>query len=157
MADRGVKSIKYFNGGIRGLVNVGYTSSFTPSKEEDYRRSDDQTVIVVQIESKKGADNIDEIPSVPGIDVVVVGRGDMAHSIGVTGNMNDPKVNAMVDSVFEAAKRHNIVSGLMCPTVDKGVQIVKSGAKFINFANEQTILMRAYNEFLKEVRAAENK
>ena len=155
MAEKIVKSVKYFNGGTRGIVSMSYNSGFTSSSNEDYVRSDENTIIVIQIENKKGVDNIDEILSVPGIDVVVVGRGDMAHDIGVTGNMNDPKVNAMVDKVFEAAKQHNVIAGLMCPTAEKGIERVKAGAKFINYSNEQAILMKAYKEFLKEVRAAE--
>lgn len=154
MAEKIVKSAKYFNGGTRGIVSISYNTGFTPSVKEDFVRSDENTVIVIQIENKKGVDNIDEILSVSGIDVVVVGRGDMAHDIGATGNMNDPQVNEMVDKVFAAAKRYNVIAGLMCPTAEKGVERVKAGAKFINYSNEQAILMKAYKEFLKEVRAA---
>lgn len=155
MAEFVVRSIKYFNGGTRGIVNVSYNSGFETSKKEDYERSDDNTVIVIQIENKKGVDNIDEILSVPGIDVVVVGRGDMAHDVGATGNMDDPQVSEMVDKVFAAAKKHNVVAGLMCPTVEKGIERVKAGAKFINYSNEQNILMKSYNAFLKAVREAQ--
>ena len=157
MADRVVKSVKYFNGGTRGTVNMSYNTGFTPSKAEDFRRSDEQTIIVIQIENQNGVKKIDEILSVPGIDVVVVGRADMAHDIGVTGNMDDPRVSEMVDQVFDAAKRHGVVPGLLCPTVEKGIERVHAGAKFINYSNEQAILMKAYQEFLKDVRAADKK
>ena len=41
--------------------------------------NDAQAIIVIQIESLSGIDNIDEILSIPGIDVVIAGCGDLDH------------------------------------------------------------------------------
>ena len=153
MAQHVVSSIKYFNGGTRGYSNLSLSSGFTKTFEKDMRRSDEQTVIVIQIESVIAVEKIDEILSVSGVDVVIVGRGDLSHNMGLSGQPNNPLVNDMVNRVFEAAQRHNVTYGLVVKDSESGVSLVKKGARFINFSNEQAILINAYKKFVNELRA----
>ena len=59
----------------------------------------------------------------------------------------------MVNRVFEAAQRHNVTYGLVVKDSESGVSLVKKGARFINFSNEQAILINAYKKFVNELRA----
>ena len=152
MAQRAVNSVRYFNNGTRNYSDFSLATSFTANTEDDMKRCDEQVVIVIMIEGVVGVEKIDEILSVPGIDVVFVGRGDLAHDMGFSGRLGDPKVNEMVDVVADAVKRRNIAYGLMVSNAEQGVSMIKKGVKFIHFSNEQAILMNAYNQFVKEMR-----
>lgn len=148
LVEETVKSLRYFDGGTRGFVNMSYASGFSPNSVSSMAKSDEQAVLVVQIESARGVERIDEILSVPGIDVVVIGRGDLAHELNVSCQLDHPLVSKMVAKVYDAAAKHGITAGLLCPSAEKAKVQIEYGAKFIHYSNEQAILLHAYRSFL---------
>jgi 4-hydroxy-2-oxoheptanedioate aldolase len=68
-------------------------------------------LLVVQIESLEGVENIDEILSVPGIGAVLIGSFDLSASLGIVGQMQHPDLAAAVSTVREACIRLNIPVG----------------------------------------------
>ena len=155
MAEEVVKSMRYFHGGTRGFVNMSYGTGFAVNTRENMELADEQTVLVIQIESKKAVERIDAILSTPGVDVVIVGRGDLALDMGVPGELDHPLVAAAVDRVYGTAARHHVTAGLLCPDAAKAEERIRAGARFIHYSNEQAILMKAYREFLQKLRAVE--
>lgn len=57
---------------------------------EAIQQANDETVLIVQMESQEAYDNLDEIIKVPGIDVLFVGPMDLSASLGVITQMQDP-------------------------------------------------------------------
>jgi 4-hydroxy-2-oxoheptanedioate aldolase len=57
----------------------------------------------VQIESREGIENLDEILAVPGIDIVTTGRQDMSQSYGVAGQSAHPDVDEAEEAVIRKA------------------------------------------------------
>lgn len=152
MADALVRSMKYFWGGTRGFVNLSYNSDLRPTRETDLCRSDQETIAVIQIESPEAVAGIDEILSVPGIDVVLVGKGDLTHAMHARGIDDPESVNQAVNQVFESAKRHGVVAGALCATPEEGKRRVQAGVNFLHYANEQSILLGAYSEFVRSIK-----
>lgn len=67
---------------------------------------------VIQIESKKAVDNIEEITAVPGIGAIFIGPSDLSISYGVPGQRDHPEVASGMRKVLDACKRRNIPCGL---------------------------------------------
>jgi 4-hydroxy-2-oxoheptanedioate aldolase len=59
-------------------------------------RADDSMICMVTIEHVDAVNRIDEIMATPGIDIAVIGVGDLATSIGKRGQPGDPEVQALV-------------------------------------------------------------
>ena len=114
------------------------------------KASDQETLIVVQIESREGIRHVDEILSVEGVDVVVIGRGDLAKDMGVPCQQGHPMIAEAVEKVYESARRHHVTAGLMCPNAEKAKQMIRQGARFLHYGNEQSVLMARYRNFLNE-------
>ncbi|KAL1306431.1 hypothetical protein AAFC00_005131 [Neodothiora populina] len=75
----------------------------------EYMRSANETLLtIVQIETRQGVDNVDEIAAVPGIDYLFIGPNDLAQSLlGYTPARGDePAFVDAVNSIVAAAKRH---------------------------------------------------
>ena len=66
---------------------------------------------VVQIESVRAVEALDEILSVPGFDTVMIGPADLSISLGVPGNMDHPKMIATIETIRDACIRHGIIPG----------------------------------------------
>ncbi|MGQ9427109.1 HpcH/HpaI aldolase family protein [Gilvimarinus sp. F26214L] len=67
---------------------------------------------VIQIESKEGVDNIEEIASVPGIGAIFIGPADLSMSLGVPFQTNHPDMKAAMDKVLNVCKKRDIPCGL---------------------------------------------
>lgn len=67
---------------------------------------------VLQIESKEGVDNIDEIAAVPGVGAIFIGPFDLSISYGVIGQTDHPDMVTGMKRVLAACKANNIPCGL---------------------------------------------
>jgi 2-keto-3-deoxy-L-rhamnonate aldolase RhmA len=82
----------------RGLRSFSPISRFD-ALEHPIRELDDATYVIVQIEGRKGIEQIGEIAAVPGLDAVFVGPYDLALSL------NAPPGGAEVFAAAKAAAR----------------------------------------------------
>ena len=72
---------------------------------------DGDLLLVVQIESSEGVENIDDILTVPGIGAVLIGSFDLSASLGIVGQMQHPDLLAAVSTVRDACLRLDIPVG----------------------------------------------
>jgi 2-keto-3-deoxy-L-rhamnonate aldolase RhmA len=106
-----VSYMKYPPVGVRGgSANRGHTDYQGAGPQELVRHMNEHTLVIVQIERKRAIDNIDNLLSVPGVDVALMGPFDLTISLGAT-SPNAPEVNEATQQVVEAAKRNGIASG----------------------------------------------
>ncbi len=76
------------------------------------RQSDDNTLITVMIETPKAVKNAAAIAAVPGIDCLLVGASDLSMELGIPGDTGHPKVQAAVDKVVAACRKHGKWPGM---------------------------------------------
>ena len=93
-------------GGINGAAsrrNVGY---YVEAGSPEYVKAMDEAVIALMIEKKEAVDNLEEILSIKGIDMVQFGPSDYSLSIGYPGQRNHPKVKeAELKTIKTALKK----------------------------------------------------
>lgn len=64
------------------------------------------TLVVVMIETPEAVANAEAIAAVPGIDVLLMGTNDLCLEMGIPGQLDSPQVQAAVDTVVAACRRH---------------------------------------------------
>jgi len=95
-----VKAVQYPPQGVRG-VGTALARAARWNMVEDYFKSvDDEILLIVQIESVTGLENLAEILAVDGVDAVFIGPADLAASMGHLGNPAHPEVKAAVESAI---------------------------------------------------------
>jgi 4-hydroxy-2-oxoheptanedioate aldolase len=88
-------------------------------------------MIVLQIESKKGVENLESILEVPGPDAVFIGPNDMSQTLGIPGDIGHPEVVKHVDKVLEICQKKNIPCGLHTYDVDTAKKWIGRGCRFM--------------------------
>jgi len=146
-------STRFFNSGTRGYCGKTANSCFDKNSEEYLKRSDNDVVLVAQFEDSAAIAQADEILSVPGIRMAIVGRGDLAHSMGLAGKLNDPKVIVEVEKVIAACKRTNVAPGLLCNSIEEAKEWIAKGIRFITYSNEIALLQDGYDKVLKVLKS----
>ena len=102
-----VKACKYQPLGERGLGLTAAHSDFRTPKAADYLPLvNRETMVLIQIESELGLNNVEEIVSVEGIDCAAVGHNDLTKSMGIHGQFDHPRYKDALKRVREATQRH---------------------------------------------------
>ena len=118
-----------------GLQQLGFAA--VPVGEAA-RIVNEETLVVVMIESPQGVANCEEIAAVPGIDALLIGTNDLCFEMGIPGQFNDPRVAEAYKKVIAACRRHGKfagMGGLYTPEllerhIAMGVQLILSGSDF---------------------------
>ncbi|TAK23365.1 MAG: hypothetical protein EPO26_08990 [Chloroflexota bacterium] len=126
-----VRSCRYSPLGVRSNSSVRGDWGET----KDYRGYLDAVneglVIIPMIETNQAMDNIDEILSVPGIDVLLVGPSDLAIELGVTLDYTSDTYQRALDKIAAACAKRGVVPGMyfIPPGMDPNF-FVDKGFKF---------------------------
>jgi 2-keto-3-deoxy-L-rhamnonate aldolase RhmA len=84
----------------------GRILSAYPRPSEAQRYANENTVVVVIVESAEGAEHIDEICETPGVDAVSIGPADLTMSLGISGERESEKYSAVEERIVEACRKH---------------------------------------------------
>ena len=78
-------------GGHHGSGDRRFAGYILESGSPQYVQALEDSVVALMIEKKEAVDNLEEILSVPGIDMVVWGGSDYSMSIGKPGRSQGPR------------------------------------------------------------------
>ena len=92
-------------------ANTHYDSSGAHSA--NMVEMNERTIAIVQIETVRGIENIEEILSVDGIDAIIVGPCDLANSMGNPDYLMDEKELEMIQRVSDACKKYQKPWGII--------------------------------------------
>ena len=108
-AEYAVSACKYPPEGLRGC-GPRRAALFDP----DYlQTANDETLIIVQIETRQAVSNLDDILSVKGIDSCYIGPFDLSRSFGFDApKWDNPEYLEAFDKVLEAAKKWGKPAGM---------------------------------------------
>lgn len=149
-----VQSAKYPPIGRRGaafsIAHDDYRSDPIP---DVVKSSNDEVLVIVQIETANGLKNLDEIAAVPEIDVLWIGLYDLSNSLGIPGQMQHPQIESAIDRVIAACHKNNKVPAVLVTSVEEGRTQIQRGFKLVAYGGDVWIYQSALKQGLAAVRA----
>jgi 2-keto-3-deoxy-L-rhamnonate aldolase RhmA len=129
-AERAVKNCLYPPLGVRGL-GPGRASLYGIEMLEYAKSANAETLVMLQAEHIDAVSRIEEILSVPGIDMLFVGPFDLACSMGHMENPGHPDVEAAIARLLAAAQSAHVIPGIFCMGAESAARRAKEGFKFV--------------------------
>lgn len=109
-----VAMTRYPPKGVRGAgFGLAHDDYEAGSVAEKIAAAMARTLVIAQIETARGAEAVDEIAAIDGVDVVWLGHFDLTNFMGIPGEFKNPKYLGAVDAIAGAARRHGKVAGFM--------------------------------------------
>lgn len=135
-----VDAVKFPPIGDRGLDGAGLDADFYVGDTDEFvKQANQETFLVVQIETLQAVQNVEEIAAVPGVDGLFVGPGDLGLRIKL-----DPSQGTL-ESAFErvaaACKKHGKAWGSPAGTIEVLKQRQKQGGQLLNHGGEFSAVM----------------
>lgn len=109
-----VAAMRYPPDGARG-AGPGRAARYGHGIAEYLAAANGALLLAVQVETVEGVANVEEIAAVEGVDVVFIGPGDLAVSLGAVGPQGQAALEAAIVSVIEACRRARRAVGLFRP------------------------------------------
>jgi 2-keto-3-deoxy-L-rhamnonate aldolase RhmA len=150
LARQAVAACKYPPEGLRG-AGPGLASFRWPAPEGYYKFANRNVMVIIIIEQARAVDQIEEIASIPGIDVMFIGTNDLSFSLGVGGQQGDPKVQEAIKKVVAAGKKHNIPLGRPAGSAEQVQQFMKEGFLFFQASSELGMMAAGAAPLLKSL------
>ena len=150
-----VNAVKYAPVGHRGFCPITRAADygFTASPADYPVRANRDSVVSIMVETKRGLENLDEILSIPEIDVVAIGPSDVSASYGLPGQPDHPVVKAAI----EEGQRKIIASGkCLCDLYknpEQAKKAIRSGVRMFQIGSPLQLLSGGFKELIQGVKA----
>ncbi|MTJ05434.1 MAG: HpcH/HpaI aldolase/citrate lyase family protein [Sediminimonas qiaohouensis] len=137
-----VRAMRYPPAGIRGAgAALARASRF--SDIEDYvATADDQMCLLVQVESRKGLEALDDILAVDGVDGVFIGPADLAADMGYGADSSARPVADAIRDALERIAASSKAAGILALDPDTAGQYRDWGAQFLAVGIDVLMLAR---------------
>jgi 2-dehydro-3-deoxyglucarate aldolase/4-hydroxy-2-oxoheptanedioate aldolase len=110
------------------------------------------TMVVLQIETQRAVDARDELLSVPGVDVVMVGPVDLSISLGVPGDFQHPKMVDAMEKIRDSCLAHKVAPGTQTRTMALAKFWKEHGMIFLGNGNETGFLLEKATEVVNALK-----
>jgi 4-hydroxy-2-oxoheptanedioate aldolase len=152
-AEQAVSWCKYPPQGTRSIGGYFAPLGFGASSRAEYGSAvNDEILVVLQIESAKGLENVEEILSVPGVDVAFIGPNDLHAQLGLppSNEGNEPEFEAALEKVKAAARRYNVAMGMFSSDGQAAAKRAREGFHMISATSDVQSLLWGANRNLRD-------
>ena len=113
-----------------------------------------ETLVVVQFETVKALERADELLSLRGVDVAMVGPADLSIALGVPGQFDHPSMVKAIDGLIEKCERYKVHPGIQTRSVAMSKTWAERGMRFVGTGAEHVLLLEKARETVATLRAA---
>ncbi len=139
--------------GVRGFgltpTHVEYEKATIPEIAEHVN---DNTLVVLQIETQLAVDRRDELLGVGGVDVVMIGPVDLSISLGVPGDFFNPKMEEAIGKIRDSCLAHGVIPGIQTRPIDLAKHWRDQGFLFVGCGAETGMLLNGAKSIVQGLR-----
>lgn len=135
-AARAVAAMRYPPVGLRGVAAMNRACDFGPGFDDYFQKANTELLTVIQIETKRSIECVDEIAAVDGVDVLFIGPLDLSVSLGVPQQLDSDVVCDAFKRVVSACKKTGKVAGLMLMREEQIGRAVADGFTFLALSSD---------------------
>lgn len=151
-AEAAVKYASYPPRGVRGVGPRRATRYGTRSFLEYYSRFEkEERVLIIQIETAKALENIEDILSVEGIDVAYIGPMDLSVNLGIPTQFDHPKFKDALNKVLRTCEKYGVAPGIHAFDAEQVKKYVEMGFRFVAIRNDIAMMLQAFRSVLKDL------
>jgi len=151
--ERAVRYAKFPPIGKRGVGSHTAQTDYARVKASDFtQQANEKTLVIPQIENAEGIRNIDEIMSVDGVDLAVLGPNDLSFDLGYQGKADSPECLEAIQKVVEACRRRGKHSGIHMGNLEQLLYWRAQGMTLIAYNTDTGLLYGAASEGLRSLK-----
>ena len=151
-ADRLAQWSRFAPRGTRGVCRFVSAADFSLRTRAEYFEDANEITVIGMVEGLTGIRNLDEILEVDGIDVLFIGPYDLSQALGLTGDIENPRVTEQIEIVIAKCKARNRVVGTFVDSLATAKRYKDLGVKFLAYSVDVGIFGDACRKISNDLR-----
>ncbi len=148
-----IRAAKYPPWGSRGFGVRPIITDYELSPAADQiEHLNEDTIVIAQIESKRAIDDIEDLLSVNGVDVALIGPNDLSISLGVPGEHMHASMIEAIQKVVDTCAQKGIASGIHVRDMSVLQFWMERGMTFITCDTDVGLLISAAMQAVNTLR-----
>ena len=138
-----VRIMKYPPVGARGCsFGRGHTDFLGGSPALHMRELNEETLLIVQVETQSLVDDIEAVAAIDGLDVLLIGPTDLSIELGVAGSFDAPPLIEAIERTLAACQKHGVAPGIQILDLDWLEHWAERGMRVLSSYSEVALLVR---------------
>lgn len=130
-------------------------SGYTFDTDDYYDRANDNVVVALIVETREAVDNLEEIASVPGIDVLNLGPWDLSLALGLDPRqLPHPEVDGVLDRMLAVSEKADVAAGAGVNEPGGVPELLARGVTFLGYGPDYSLIANAARAGMDAFRAA---
>jgi 2-dehydro-3-deoxyglucarate aldolase/4-hydroxy-2-oxoheptanedioate aldolase len=150
-ARRAVSYARYPPAGIRGVAGV-HRASRWGNVRNYLAAANDEVMVNVQLETIGAVEKIEEIAAVDGLDGLFIGPADLAASMGMLGDMNNARVQELLERGARFCNKAGKPIGIVAGTPEMAKRYADYGFDYVAVGVDVAMLISRATEYLAVMR-----
>lgn len=149
-----VRHAKYPPEGRRGVaLRRAHSRYAKQSPVAAMAQANEQTVLLMQIESQAGVDGLADLCAVPGFDGFFIGPFDLSVDLGIPGELGHDRLWAAYEQVIATARAHGLAPAIQMFDHDMAERLLAMGVRLCSFSSDVNTLVDSWTESARRIRA----
>lgn len=152
LLSKAISWVKFPPVGVRGFgltgLQVDHEKVTIPQIIEHLNAN---TLVVMQIETRRAVEARDELLAVPGVDVVMVGPADLSVSFGVGGEFQHALMVEAMEKIRDSCVARGVAPGTQTRSLAQAKFWRDRGMRFLGCSNETAMLYERAAELVREL------
>ena len=146
-----VAATRFPPAGVRGVAGMTRATRF--GRVQDYvKRASEEICLLVQVESRKGIDNLEAIARTDGVDGVFIGPADLAAGLGHPGEIQETRVQQTIREAIARIRACGKGAGILATDEASALRYIEWGTTFTAVGLDAMILARETEKLREKFR-----
>lgn len=145
--ERIVAELKYPPQGKRGVALGLAHDLYKPGGASYLSHANDETAVIVIVETVRAFENLEEIVSVPGLDVAWMGHFDLTASMGIPAQFDHPRFLEAMDSLLKVCAKYIVAPGFLPATAPDALNWIRKGFRAISLGSDVGVFQAAIRSY----------
>ena len=146
-----VSQLKYAPVGRRGVALGLAHDLYRAGNADFFAQANEETCVILLLETVKAFENLEAIISVPGVDVAWVGHYDLTVSMGIPAQFEHPRFLAAMEQLVAACHGHGVAPGFLPSTPELAVHWISKGFRALSLGSDIGVFLDGVRKFRAHV------
>ena len=148
-----VRAVRYPPEGIRGVANAVVRASRWNRIPDYLDAANEQVCLLVQVETRKGLENLEAISRTEGVDGIFIGPADLSASLGYRGNPSHPEMQATIERAIGTICRIGKAAGILMGDEALARRYLYLGCTFVAVGTDVGLLARGASDLAERYKS----
>ncbi len=151
-AEAAVRATRYPPRGVRGVAGATRATRYGRCKDY-FERVEEETTIIVQLESKQALDQAEAIAAVDGVNGVFFGPADISADFGLLGTTMSNEVWDYILPIADKLAKSGVPCGTLVLDAAKAAELLNGSFTFVACGLDSILLAKGADQLLADVKS----